>query len=371
MSGDHFIARDIGFENAAGPEKHQAVALRVSADRAIFYNCQMDGYQDTLYAHTYRQYYRNCQISGTIDFIFGDSAALFQNCTMVLRKPMDNQRNIVTAQGRKDIRQPTGLVLQNCSFVAAPEYFPVRFQLPSFLGRPWKEFSRTIIMESFIDDVIHPEGWLPWNLDFALNTLFYTEFNNRGPASNKNLRVKWAGIKELPAKRIKRFTGNEFLEGKKWIKHTKVPYDGGFIFPVPEDNPHITYSPEVPEETKDLGKNREKTDYIFKAPPPPVIGAIAPTPDEDDHHKGGDDHGHSHGKGRGKGKDHHKKAPVSEISVAPVTSEISVAPVTSEMAAAPSLDGAALSPAGSEREKPVLKMGSQGGFSIFNFFNRG
>ncbi|KAK4476711.1 hypothetical protein RD792_015871 [Penstemon davidsonii] len=269
VQGDNFIAKNIGFENSAGPEKHQAVALRVSADRAIFHNCQMDGYQDTLYVHTYRQFYRDCVISGTIDFIFGDSAAVFQGCTLVVRKPLANQRCIVTAQGRKDVRQPTGLVLQNCTFKADPGYYPVRKELKSFLGRPWKEYSRTIIMESFLDDLIQPEGWLPWNETFALNTLFYTEFNNRGPAAPKHDRVKWAGVKELPPNRIQRFTAAAFLDGNRWIQPTRVPYAPGFIFPVPKEDPNINYSPVVPEETKDLGETKEKS-AAYTAPPNPT-----------------------------------------------------------------------------------------------------
>ncbi|XP_073147106.1 probable pectinesterase/pectinesterase inhibitor 58 [Henckelia pumila] len=267
VQGDNFIARDIGFENSAGAEKHQAVALRVSADKAIFYNCQMDGYQDTLYAHTYRQFYRDCVISGTIDFIFGDSAAVFQGCTLLIRKPMDNQQNIVTAQGRKDLRQPTGLVLQNCTFKADPTYYPLRNKLKSYLGRPWKEFSRTIILESFLDDCIQPQGWLPWNATFALETLFYTEFNNRGPAAPKSERMKWSGVKELPPDRIERFTASKFLDGSTWIPPTGVPYAAGFIFPVPKEDPNIKYSAVVPEENKDLGKPIDKSAFIAKLKP--------------------------------------------------------------------------------------------------------
>ncbi|MFS7986339.1 putative pectinesterase [Helianthus anomalus] len=257
VAGDFFMARDIGFENTAGPEKHQAVALRVSADYTIFYNCRMDGYQDTLYTHTYRQFYRECTISGTIDFIFGDGAVVLQNCIMVVRKPKDNQNCIVTAQGRKESRQPTGLVLQNCSIVADPVYFPLRMQIKSYLGRPWKQFSRTIIMESFIDDLIQPQGWLPWNETFAFDTLFYSEFNNHGPGSSKLQRVQWPGIKELSAKRINRFTPGKFIVGDTWIPPTGVPYTSDFMFEPPEDNSKDSDSDDDSKKPKDHDEDED------------------------------------------------------------------------------------------------------------------
>ncbi|XP_019187277.1 PREDICTED: pectinesterase-like isoform X2 [Ipomoea nil] len=273
--GDFFMARDIGFENSAGAEKHQAVALRVGADKTIFYNCRMDGYQDTLYAHTYRQFYRNCEISGTIDFIFGDSAAVFQNCTIVVRKPLEKQQNIVTAQGRKDPHQPTGLVLQNCTIVADPDYGLVKFKVKSYLGRPWKEYSRTIIMESFIPDFIQPEGWLPWDEDFAFQTLFYSEFNNRGPGASKSKRVTWHGIKELPASQIKRFTPGKFITGNTWIKKKEVPYNAGFIYPLPKKDKSIKYSDLDDDDFKDIG-DKEKEAYVSR--PPPLSISISPSP---------------------------------------------------------------------------------------------
>lgn len=233
--GDGFTAKGIGFENSAGPEKHQAVALRVQSDMSIFYNCSMDGYQDTLYAHTKRQFYRDCTISGTIDFIFGDAAAVFQNCTFVVRKPLDNQQCIVTAQGRKERRQTSGIVIQNSTFTADPVYYPYRKDLKSYLGRPWKEFSRTVIMESYLEDLIDPTGWLPWMGDFALNTSFYTEYRNRGPGAKTKRRVRWRGIRKLKPKYAIDFAPGRFLMGDLWIPHTGVPYRSGLFTPLPSD----------------------------------------------------------------------------------------------------------------------------------------
>uniref|UniRef100_A0A5B7C2I7 Pectinesterase n=1 Tax=Davidia involucrata TaxID=16924 RepID=A0A5B7C2I7_DAVIN len=221
--GEGFMAQSIGFRNTAGPEKHQAVALRVQSDRSIFLNCRMEGYQDTLYAQTHRQFYRSCLITGTVDFIFGDAAAIFQNCMIYVRKPLENQQNIVTAQGRADKRQTTGIVLHNSRVLADETLEPEKSKFKSYLGRPWKEFSRTVVMETEIGDLIHPDGWLPWNGDFALKTLYYAEYNNKGPGAGVSGRVKWPGHKVINKEEAMKYTVAPFIQGDSWLKASDVP----------------------------------------------------------------------------------------------------------------------------------------------------
>ncbi|KAJ9168114.1 hypothetical protein P3X46_019676 [Hevea brasiliensis] len=224
--GEGFMAQAIGFRNTAGPQKHQAVAVRVQADRTIFLNCRFEGYQDTLYVQAHRQYYRSCVVVGTIDFIFGDASAILQNCLILVRKPVENQQNIVTAQGRIDPHETTGIVLQNCRIEPHKDLVPAKAKVKSYLGRPWKEYSRTIIMESTIEDLIHPDGWLPWEGDKGLKTLYYAEFNNKGPGSKTKARVKWQGYHVISKEEAKKYTVQPFLQGD-WITDMGAPVHFG------------------------------------------------------------------------------------------------------------------------------------------------
>ncbi|KAJ4703183.1 Pectinesterase [Melia azedarach] len=200
VGGDGFIAQDIWFQNTAGPEKHQAVALRVSADQSVINRCRIDAYQDTLYAHTNRQFYRDCYITGTVDFIFGNAAVVFQNCKIVARKPMSKQSNMVTAQGRTDKNQNTGT------------FYP----------------KMTVFMQSYIGDHIDPAGWSEWDGDFALKTLYYGEYMNRGPGAGTSKRVKWPGYHVITsAEEAKKFTVAELIAGGTWLKSTGVAYTEG------------------------------------------------------------------------------------------------------------------------------------------------
>ncbi|KAF9608971.1 hypothetical protein IFM89_012148 [Coptis chinensis] len=228
VGGDGFIAQDLWIQNTAGPQKHQAVALRLSADQSVINRCRLDAYQDTLYAHTLRQFYRDCTITGTVDFIFGNAAAVFQKCNLVPRKPMSGQGNMVTAQGRTDPNQNTGTTIQNCVIIASSDLEPVKKSFRSYLGRPWKEYSRTVVMESNIGDVIDPAGWSIWSSDFALKTLYYGEYMNSGPGAGTSNRVKWPGYHVITsANEASKFTVASLIQGGTWLRSTGVAFTEG------------------------------------------------------------------------------------------------------------------------------------------------
>ncbi|CAK8572663.1 unnamed protein product [Lathyrus sativus] len=230
-----FIAKSMAFENTAGPEGHQAVAFRNQGDMSAVFDCAMHGFQDTLYVQTNRQFYRNCEISGTIDFIFGASPTIIQNSKLILRKPLPTQYNTVTADGTLRRNMATGIVIQNCEIVPDPALFPVRHQLKSYLGRPWKDYSRAIVMESNIADAIAPEGWSTWDgTNKFVNTLYYAEYANTGPGANLNGRVKWKSYHNLDKNAAAQYTAEQFLragrggKAEDWLRATGVPYTLGF-----------------------------------------------------------------------------------------------------------------------------------------------
>ncbi|XP_059447650.1 pectinesterase-like [Corylus avellana] len=228
--GDGFIARDITFVNSAGPAKHQAVALRVGSDKSVIFRCSIVGYQDTLYTHSKRQFYRETDIYGTVDFIFGNSAVVFQNCNIYVRKPSSGRDNFITAQGRTSPDENTGISIHNCKISAASDFAPVKDKFSTYLGRPWKQYSRTIIMQSFLDDIIHPSGWSPWSGNFGLKTLYYGEYMNSGPGASTSGRVKWPGYRaSLTSNEAQGFTVAGFIAGHLWLPSTGVSFDSGLL----------------------------------------------------------------------------------------------------------------------------------------------
>ncbi|KAL8122754.1 pectinesterase 3-like [Apium graveolens] len=220
--GKGFMAKDMAFKNTAGAEKHQAVAFRSGSDFSVFYRCNFDAFQDTLYAHSNRQFYRECDITGTIDFMFGNAAVVFQNCNIQPRQPLANQFVTITAQGRKDPNQNTGISIQKCTISALGEV-----NAPVYLGRPWKDFSTTVIMQSNIEAIVKPLGWIEWVSGVEPpSTILYAEYENTGPGAALEGRVKWAGYRvPFTAEQASKFSVESFIQGSTWLPATNVVFD--------------------------------------------------------------------------------------------------------------------------------------------------
>ncbi|KAL1207305.1 Pectinesterase 3 [Cardamine amara subsp. amara] len=145
VSGTWFVVRDMKFVNTVGPGKGQAVAFHSDAKHSVMYRCAFEGYQDTLYARAGRQLYRDCDIVGTIDFIFGHAAAAFQNCTIRPRQPLPNQFNTITAHAFvNDTNMISGFSIVNSKI------FPFQEDLTAktYLGRPWNAYSTVVVMKA-------------------------------------------------------------------------------------------------------------------------------------------------------------------------------------------------------------------------------
>jgi Pectin methylesterase len=183
---------DITFENTAGEGKEigQAVAVFTDGDFLFFHRCRFIGNQDTLYTYgrfgkeggIKRNYFLDCYIEGTTDFIFGPSIAYFENCHLHSKK-----NSYVTAASTLP-GQKYGYVFKNCRLTADPGIDKC------YLGRPWGAYAKTVFIECELGPHIVADGWHDWEKEGKPDTKknsYYAEYRNVGPGA-KGPRVKWA-----------------------------------------------------------------------------------------------------------------------------------------------------------------------------------
>lgn len=176
-----FYAENITFANSAGPVG-QAVACFVSGDRAFFKNCRFLGYQDTLYTYgkNSRQYYEDCYIEGTVDFIFGWSTAVFNRCHI-----NSKSKGYVTAPST-DAGKQYGYAFYDCQLTADEGVGGV------YLSRPWRPYAQAVFVNCDLGKHILPVGWHNWNKKEAEKTVFYAEYESKGDGANVKERAKFS-----------------------------------------------------------------------------------------------------------------------------------------------------------------------------------
>jgi pectin methylesterase-like acyl-CoA thioesterase/acetyl esterase/lipase len=206
IMADNFTARDITFQNDAGFSAGQAVAVESNGDKAVFINCRFIGNQDVLFTNSERsrQYYVNCYIEGTTDFIFGSSTVWFEKCHIYSKK---NSHITATSTPKE---KEFGYVFNRCRLDGDSSLLNVS------LGRPWRPFAAVAYLHCYIGRHIKAEGWSVWNKnDNHLNSR-YVEYNNFGPSSDPEARVKW--VKQLSAEEVKKYTLANVLRGWNPLK---------------------------------------------------------------------------------------------------------------------------------------------------------
>jgi pectinesterase len=200
VQAPEFEADGITFANTAG-NTGQAVAIAVRSDKAIFKHCRFLGDQDTLFADFGRQYYTESYITGGVDFIFGNAAAVLDHVEI-----HEQRAAYVTAQSRTSADQSTGYVITH-SKVTAENLNGRNF----YLGRPWRPFARVIVMNTSLPAELSPQGWSPWRAGETPTQTFYAEYNNNGPGALTTVRVPWSH--QLSAREAQQFTPANFLRG--------------------------------------------------------------------------------------------------------------------------------------------------------------
>jgi pectinesterase len=206
--GNDFYAENITFENSAGPVG-QAVAMHVEADRVVFRNCRFIGNQDTIYTGGEQsdQFFADCYIEGTTDFIFGAATAVFENCHIHSKK-----NSYVTAASTTE-GKAFGYVFLDCKLTSDPDFKSV------YLGRPWRNFAKTVFIRCELGDHIRPEGWHNWNKPEAEKTVLYAEYNSTGPGANPTARVTWS--KQLNSTEAAQYSVCQIFGGStEWYKYT-------------------------------------------------------------------------------------------------------------------------------------------------------
>jgi pectinesterase len=181
IEGNDFEAKNLTIQNTSG-DVGQAIAVSVNANRVYFENCIFLGFQDTVYTagEGFKQYFKNCYIEGSTDFIFGEATVVFENSRI------HSKTNSYITAASTPKNQDFGYVFKNCKLTADENVNEV------YLGRPWRKYAKTVFIDCDMGAHIKPEGWHNWSNKEAESTTFYAEYNCKGERYKSESRVGWS-----------------------------------------------------------------------------------------------------------------------------------------------------------------------------------
>ncbi|GLT58020.1 hypothetical protein SLA2020_309470 [Shorea laevis] len=210
-----FSGRYLTIQNTYGAGA-RAVALRVSGDKAAFFGCRILSYQDALLDDIGRHYYSNCYIEGAVDFIFGNANSLFEKCHL---HSLSEGNGAITAQRRQSPSENTGFIFLGCKITGVKS---------AVLGRPWGAYSRVVFIQTYMSNVILPQGWDNWGDPSKERTVYYAEYKCFGPGAKTQKRVTWS--KELTGQEAQIFMTKDIIGGNSWIRSAPTRFKGVSTF---------------------------------------------------------------------------------------------------------------------------------------------
>ncbi|WP_165958034.1 pectinesterase family protein [Segetibacter sp. 3557_3] len=227
INAANFTAVNVTFENTTG-EAPQALAINVNADRAAFKNCRFLGGQDTVLTNAAGRlnYFRNCYIDGTVDFIFGNARAVFDSCVIYGKTRSSAGASYITAANTQQA-EPYGYVFRDSKIPAN------RGGTIYFLGRPWqndastadvaKSWNKVVFLNTVMSSSIQPAGWSTWDAGTDVTKITYAEYKSRkfdGSLVDVSQRVPWSN--QLTDAEAQVFYNNTTLFGN-WDPCTTTP----------------------------------------------------------------------------------------------------------------------------------------------------
>ncbi|XP_038685807.1 pectinesterase PPME1-like [Tripterygium wilfordii] len=207
---DYFVAANIIVKNSAprpdGKRKGaQAVAARISGDKSAMYNCKLIGFQDTLCDDKGLHFFKDCLITGTVDFIFGNAKSLYLNTE--LNVIPEGGFTVITAHARQNNAEDTGYAFVHCKVTGGGK--------GTYLGRAWMPNPKVIFAYSDLGNAVAPAGWSDNFKPERAKTVFFGEYQCKGPGSNHATRAKFT--KNLAPAQANQFLSLGFIHASKWL----------------------------------------------------------------------------------------------------------------------------------------------------------
>ncbi|PKA61165.1 Putative pectinesterase 63 [Apostasia shenzhenica] len=208
VESNYFIASNIIFHNSAkrpvlGEEGAQAVAMRISGDKAAFYGCRFLGYQDTLCDDKGKHLFKDCFIQGTVDFIFGNGRSIYLRCEI---NSVADGITYITAQARSMVAEDGGFAFVHCKVTGTGN---------AYLSRAWKDSSRVVFAYTFMGSLVQPKGWDDKGFPNRRGSVFYGEYKCMGPGAATGERVDY--VKLLTDEQVKPFVSMTFIRPNTWL----------------------------------------------------------------------------------------------------------------------------------------------------------